>query len=103
MPNKPTPPKSRPFLSSVTLLVLLVVWSLIGCATPPAPLPSLPVKSVQIPPLPGYARQPPLPPECLPTCESALTKERESWLSLLQTLTWPDAPANANTTKPAPR
>lgn len=103
MHKKPTPQKSRPFVPSLTLLVLLVVWSLAGCATPPAPMPSAPVRSVQIPPLPSYARQPPTPSTCLPTCSAALNSERQSWLELLTTEASPDAPANANTTKPAPR
>ena len=101
MRKKPMPKKSPPFMSIGTVIVLLLVLWLSGCATPPAPLPPLPVKSVQIPALPSYARQPAPPPECLPTCESGLTKERESWLNLLQTLIWPAEPASVSTTAPA--
>ena len=103
MPKPPTPPKSRPFLPMWSALVLLVVWSLVGCATPPAPMPSAPVRSVQIPPLPSYARQPPAPSTCLPTCSAELNSERQSWLELLTTEASPDVPASANTKKPAPR
>ena len=99
MRKKPTPENSPPFISIVTVIALLVLLWLTGCATPPAPPPSLPVKSVQIPPLPSYARQPPMPPECLPSCESALTTERESWHGLLMTLTLPGLPANVDMTR----
>lgn len=92
MRKKPTPENSPPFISIVTVIALLVLLWLTGCATKPAPPPSLPVKSVQIPTLPSYARQPPRPPECLPSCESALTTERESWHGLLMTLTLPGLP-----------
>ena len=83
MPKKHTPSKSRPFVPSLTLLVIVLVWSLVGCATPPAPMPSAPVRSVQMPPLPSYARQPPTPSTCLPTCSAALNSERQSWLDRL--------------------
>lgn len=101
MLKKTTPRKSPPFIRFGTLIVLVLLLWIAGCATPPAPLPISPPKPMQMPPLPSYARQPKLPPECLPSCESALTSERESWLNLLQTLTWPGSPASAATTKPA--
>ena len=41
------------------------------------------VKPATIPVLPMQAKQLPAPPWCLPTCLSALTKERESWQKLL--------------------
>ena len=97
MRKKPTPENSPPFISIVTVIALLLVLWLTGCATPPAPPPSLPVKSVQIQTLPSFARQPPMPPECLPSCESGLTTERESWHGLLMTLTLPGLPANGDT------
>ena len=100
MPKKPTEKKLPAFVRTSTVLVLLALLWLAGCATPPMQPPSAPVRSVQIPPLPSYARQPPLPPECLPSCESRLTTMRESWLNSLQTPTWPGSPANAATTKP---
>ena len=100
MRKMPTPRKSPPFVSIWTVLALLAVWLLSSCATPQPPLPSAPVKSVQIPPLPSYAKQPPTPSWCLPNCETGLTKERESWLGSLRTLTLPVLPASADTRKP---
>jgi hypothetical protein len=41
-----------------------------------------------------------MPPECSPTCLSALNKERESWLSQLTTPILPVPPASAGTAKP---
>lgn len=98
MRKTPTPKKSPPFISASTVLLLLAVWLLSGCETPPKPLPSAPVRSVQIPPLPTWARQPATPSECLPTCLDALTRERESWQTLLTGATLPGAPASASTT-----
>ena len=99
MRKKPTPENSPPFMSIGVVIALLVLLWLTGCATPPAPPPSLPVKSVQIPPLPSYARQPPMPPECLPSCAGALTTKRESWHGLLMMRTLPGLPANVDMTK----
>ena len=101
MPRKPTPKKSPPFISASTVLLLLAVWLLSGCAAPPKPLPSEPVRSVQLPPLPTFARQPATPSECLPTCLDALTSERAYWQTLLTSDTSPAAPASAITTPPA--
>lgn len=101
MRKKPMPKKSPPFVSTGTVIVLLLVLWLTGCATPPVPLPPLPVKPVQIPALPSYAKQPPMPPECLPTCENRLTIMRESWLEQLTTLTLQGPLVNAPTTPPA--
>lgn len=42
--------------------------------------------SVQIPALPQSARQPELPPECLPTCTQGLMRLRESMLQQLMDL-----------------
>lgn len=101
MPRKPTPKKSPPFISASTVLLLLAVWLLSGCKTPPPPLPSEPVRSVQLPPLPTFARQPEIPSECWPTCLDALTSERAYWQTLLTGDTSPAAPASASTTAPA--
>ena len=100
MQTKLTREKSKPFVKLGQLIALLVLLWLSGCATPPAPLPSLPVRSVQIPPLPLYAKQPPMPPECSPTCETNLTSVRESWLARLMMPTLPETPAPGSTTKP---
>ncbi|CAG9172311.1 hypothetical protein CURE108131_10945 [Cupriavidus respiraculi] len=62
---------------------------LIGCATE-SPSWSPPVEPARIPALPAQARQPAVPSECLPTCSSALTVERGSWLNML---TGPESPA----------
>lgn len=83
MRKTPTPKKSPPFISTWTVLALLAVWLLSGCVTPPPPLPSEPVRSVQLPPLPTFARQPATPSECLGGCLQKLTTMRESWRSSL--------------------
>jgi len=94
------PPKPKPFISTWTVLVLVLALSLSGCGTRPTPLPSAPVRGVQLPPLPTYARQPETPSECLPTCLDGLMRERQSWLTLLTDDSSLDAPANASTTPP---
>lgn len=101
MRRKTMPKKSKPFISISTVLALLAVWLLSGCVTPQPPLPPEPVRSVQLPPLPTFARQPATPSECLPTCSDALTSERAYWQTLLTGDTSPAAPASASTTKPA--
>lgn len=101
MRKTPTPKKSPPFVSISTVLVIVLLWSLAGCVTPQPPLPPEPVRSVQIPPLPTWARQPATPSVCLPTCLDALTRERENWQTLLTGDTSPAAPASASTTQPA--
>ena len=101
MRKKPMPPKSKPFISIGTALVIVLLWSLAGCKTPPAPLPPAPVRSVQIPPLPSYARQPTTPSVCWPTCLDALTHERESWQTWLNSGALPAELVNVPTTKPA--
>ena len=101
MRKTPTPKKSPPFISTWTVLALLAVWLLSGCVTPQPPLPPEPVRSVQPPPLPTFARQPEIPSECWPTCLDALTSERAYWQTLLTGATSPDAPASASTTPPA--
>lgn len=100
MRKTPTPKKSPPFISTWTALALLAVWLLIGCETPPPPLPSEPVRSVQLPPLPTFARQPEIQSACSPTCWDALTSERQSWLKSLTDATSLAEPASANTTAP---
>jgi len=101
MRRKTMPKKSPPFISISTVLALLAVWLLSGCVTPPKPLPSAPVRSVQIPPLPTFARQPATPSACLPTCLDALTNERAYWQTLLTGDTSPAVPVSASTTPPA--
>ena len=100
MRKMPTPRKSPPFVSIWTVLWIVLAWSLFGCATPPQPLPSEPVRSVQLPPLPTFARQPATPSECLPTCLDGLTSERAYWQTLLTADTSPAAPVNVSTTPP---
>ena len=101
MHKKPMPPKPRPFVSISTVLAIVLLWSLAGCTTPPAPLPPEPVRSVQIPPLPTWARQPATQSVCSPTCSDALTKERESWRQSLMKAGSVGSPASAPTTPPA--
>lgn len=65
--------KPEPFVSGWTLLTLVLLLLLSGCATPtvqPAP--------VKLPALPTSAEQPTKPPICEPTCLDGLTKLRES-------------------------
>ena len=101
MRKTPTPKKSPPFVSLSTALVIVLLWSLAGCVTQPPAQQAEPVRSVQIPPLPTWARQPATPSVCLPTCLDALTSERESWQNLLTGDTLPAAPASSSTTPPA--
>ena len=99
MRKTPTPKKSPPFISTWTVLALLAVWLLSSCATPPQPLPSEPVRSVQLPPLPTFARQPATPSVCWPTCLDALTTERKNWLTWLNNGALPAELVNGSTTK----
>lgn len=64
------------------MLPLLVLTS--ACGTKPIERPAPPqVRPVAIPALPPQARQLPASPWCLPTCSSALMKERETWRQML--------------------
>lgn len=78
---------------ALTLAALLIM--LTGCASssPPAPQPLRP------PPLPAIARQPLPPPECTPSCSTALSTELESWLSTPTRPPPPALPASAATTR----
>lgn len=100
MRKTPMPKKSPPFISTWTALVIVLLWSLAGCVTQPPAQQAEPVRSVQIPPLPTWARQPATPSECLPTCLDGLTSERAYWQTLLTGEASPAAPANASTTPP---
>lgn len=100
MRKKPTPKKSPPFISIWAALVLVLMWSLAGCTLPLQPPPSEPVRSVQLQPLPTWARQPETPSECWPTCSDALTSARASWRTSLTEATSPAAPVSASTTPP---
>ena len=101
MRRKATRQKSQPFISISVALSLLVIWLLSGCAMPQNHLQTKPVRSVQIPPLPSYARQPTTPSVCWPTCLDALTHERESWQTWLNSGALPAELVNVPTTKPA--
>ena len=64
------------------LTALLPPLLLTACASdsPLSPVPQAPVlvsRQIQIPALPESAQQPTPPPECLPTCLQALTRDRE--------------------------
>ena len=100
MPKLNTPRKSKPYSATRRALALPLLLLLTACAAPPQPLPSAPVRSVQIPPLPAYARQP-TPSVCLPSCLDALTIERLSWQKLLTPPESPGGLANGNMTPPA--
>ncbi|MNB85654.1 hypothetical protein D3C76_292750 [compost metagenome] len=66
------------------LMLLPLALLLTACSSSPTTLPvdSQPVKPAAIPVLPPQARQLPTPQWCLPTCSSALTRERATWLQL---------------------
>lgn len=72
-------------LTKLQLMLLPIALLLTGCAGQLTTLPvdSQPVKRAAIPALPPQARQLPATPLCLPTCSSALTSERATWLKLL--------------------
>ena len=94
--------KKLPLSASLWLLLTLALALLLpGCAAPPKPLPTAPVRSVQIPALPSYARQPTTPSACWQTCLDALTSERELWHESLTTGVSPGVPVSGSTTKPA--
>lgn len=81
------------------LTALLPTLLLAACASdsPLSPVPQAPVlvsRQVTLPALPASARQPQTPPECLPSCSSALATELESWASLLTAPTPPALPAS---------
>lgn len=82
---------TRPWLMLAPLALLLA-----GCASA---LPSSPSVEPAIPPLPAEARQPAIPSKCLPTCSSALTVERESWLNMLTQPGSQDKHASGPTTR----
>jgi len=67
------------------LMLLPLALLLTACTGQPTSLPldSQPVKPAAIPALPPQSRQLPAPQWCLPTCSSALTRERENWRQLL--------------------
>lgn len=101
MPKTKTPSKPSPFLPLWTTLLLLIVWLLSGCGTPPKTLPPSPVQCVQLPPLSAAARQGEIPLVCSPTCLDALTKERENWQQSLTQAASEDSPVKPSTTAPA--
>ena len=76
------------------LMLLLLALLLPACASN---LPTTASVPAAIPPLPGEARQPKTPYFCYPTCSQGLTRERESWQSLLTAPTSQDAPAKLPT------
>jgi len=65
------------------LMLLPLLLGLTACSSKPPALPLDPVAPPAIPALPLEARQPMPQPYCLPTCSSALMRERESWQQLL--------------------
>lgn len=71
--------------TSRTVLLLTLALLLTACAGQPtsSQLNWQQVKPAAIPALPEQAKQLPAPPECLPTCSDALTKERGAWRRLL--------------------
>ncbi|MDM0066782.1 hypothetical protein QTI68_09525 [Variovorax sp. J31P207] len=79
-----TPRINQRALRSLLLLLTLCLSACANSSKGSAP-PSV-VLPARIPPLSAQARQPAIPSECSPTCSSALTVERESWLNTLTEL-----------------
>lgn len=95
-------PKKPPAYSMLlALLALLLMLPLAACETQPLQPSPAAVRSVQLPPLPAFARQPTIPSECLPSCLDGLTRERTFWQTLLIGDTSPAEPASESTTPPA--
>jgi hypothetical protein len=92
--------KSKSYVWLLIGVVLLAAMWLSGCGTQQAMPQSVPVRSVQIPALASYAKQPVTPSECLPTCYEGLTRERIFWQESLTTGTLQAVPANASTVTP---
>lgn len=86
------------FRSSCWLIALPLMLQACGF-TKPLVLPPAPVEAARIPPLPETARQPELPTFCSPSCSSALTAERESWLLLLKQAEQKGSTASSATTR----
>jgi len=79
--------------AATRLLVLVSAWLLSGCAAPsPARV------SSSIPPLPAQARQPPTPPECVPSCSTKLIADYERLRQSLTSAGPPEQPASSPTT-----
>ena len=69
---------------TVRWLMLPLLALISACVTKPTEQPVVPqVLPAAIPALPQQARQLPVSPWCLPTCSSALMKERETWRQML--------------------
>jgi hypothetical protein len=86
--------KSRDKQTTAALLLCLMLLPLaltLQACTSNLPRTPLRIESA-IPPLPQTARQPVTPSICLPTCSSALMKERGNWRN---TLTQPALPASS--------
>ena len=70
----------RRLLIKRVLMLTLLALPLVACRTQSTALPAvLQTKQASIPALPLQAKQQPAPSWCLPTCSSALMKERETW------------------------
>lgn len=86
-------PRHKPWRLELTLMLLALLSS--GCGHG-SPL-SKPVPGPQIPPLPVAARQPAMPPTCLPTCSANASAEFDRWLSTPTPPASPVKPASAPT------
>ncbi len=90
-------PKPNTLLTALLPLLLLTACASGSQLSPVPQAPVLVSRQVTLPALPASARQPQTPPECLPSCSSALATERERWLSLLTPPTPPGQAASAPT------
>ena len=80
---------------TVPWLMLPLLALISACGTKSIEQPAVPqVRPAAIPALPQQARQLPASPWCLPTCSSALMKERETWRQMLIKAGEGEQPAN---------
>ena len=88
MPPTNKRPAWLPMLPLLLLSAMFCACSSTQYVASPCPL---------VPPLPPEALQPPTPPDCSPSCSSALTTELRSWRQLLTSAALPAQPASTPT------
>lgn len=81
------------------LWLLLPLLMLVCACAPLKPVSASASEYAPVPPLPGEARQPTPPPECLPKCSVGLTRLRTELLNSLTKAESPVSPASAPTTR----
>lgn len=91
--------KHKPLSIARSLMLLLPLMLLQGCASVSQPSPPVVAPPPAIPPLPAVARQPTPPPICSPTCSAGLMKLRTELLNMLTQPASPAEGASAPTTR----